>query len=115
MNQCKYEDSKVITCIVKGSLSGEVEYIYLNNIIYIGDLLSDNEIKNLKYYGNVAIDEKMVQQLPEAIILSEVNRITGLPCKLVRETSGYVLQVRNKKLTGQYIDQLKVVNVESNK
>ena len=58
------------------------EIINDNKIIKIRRLLTDDQIANLKTYGNTCLAYDIYKQLDEDTIINEVEKLTGSKCKL---------------------------------
>lgn len=71
----------MIAMIIKSSANGNVyEFVEHPNIWYIGKLLADEQINNLKKFNNTLIAYKMLEQLGEDKILDEIEALTGIKC-----------------------------------
>ena len=71
----------MIAMIIKHSGDGNIyEFMEHPNIWYIGKLLNDEQINNLKKFNNTLIAYKMLEQLGEDKILDEIEALTGIKC-----------------------------------
>lgn len=71
----------MIAMIIKKTVNGNVyEFMDAPNIWYIGRILSDEQIKNLKKFNNTVISYKMLNQLGKKRIIAEIEALTGIRC-----------------------------------
>lgn len=71
----------MIAMLIKHTIEGnEYEFIERPNIWYIGKLLAEEQINNLRKFNNTVIAYKMLQQLGEKKILSEIEALVGFKC-----------------------------------
>ena len=71
----------MIAMIIKRTVDGNAyEFVDAPNIWYVGRILSDDQIKNLKKFNNTVISYKMLKQLGEKRLLTEIEALTGIRC-----------------------------------
>ncbi len=77
------------------------EFLYLDNVVHIGNIITDKQIELLTHGDATVINSQAVDKLGEGIVLKEVKRLTGVACKLVKSVGscgGYIIKPNKKTL-----------------
>lgn len=77
--------------IVSKNFCGTLIYEYLE-CVDITEILTTNQIENLKKYGKTVIAEGKVKVIPKSVLIEESRRLTGLLVFLKQTENGYLLE-----------------------
>lgn len=87
MNYLKNGETKRLVRIVTKRDESELTYdVVYGKVLYVGDVLSDEQVINLRRYGNTLIAysfyERCLQTVGKQALVSAINELVGKSCSI---------------------------------
>jgi GTPase len=92
----------------RATLEETVQADLLLHVVDIASPLRDEQIQSV----NRVLEEIGADQVPQLIVLNQIDRVPGMAAEVVRDSSGKILNIKVSAFTGAGIDALREVLAE---